>query len=145
MALCRRQLVAGIAFAVLVAAAAGSSALAGPATDYKLHCQGCHLPDGRGMADRVPSMKGEIARFFCVDGGRDYLIQVPGVAMSRLPDAEIAELMNWLVRTMDGDHLPTDFEPYTPDEVAQLRKQRETDVRNRRAELMARIRRNCSD
>ena len=54
--------------------------------DYILHCQGCHLPDGSGVQDSVPSMNGYVGNFLKVNGGREYLIRVPGSAYSDLSD-----------------------------------------------------------
>ena len=87
--------------------------------DYALHCQGCHLPDGRGMAGKVPDMRGQLGPFAALPGGREYLVRVPGVSTSRLSDADVARLMNWLVRRMG--RLPAGFEDYTAEEVARLR------------------------
>ena len=89
--------------------------------DYALHCQGCHLPDGRGMAGKVPALRQEIGRFLEVPGGRAYLVQVPGVATARLDDEGTARLLNWLVARM-GPPLTCRAEPYTGREVAALRR-----------------------
>lgn len=87
--------------------------------DYALHCQGCHLPDGRGMAGKVPDMRGQLGHFAALPGGREYLVRVPGVSTARLGDADVARLMNWLVRRMGP--VPAGFEDYTTEEVARLR------------------------
>jgi hypothetical protein len=56
--------------------------------------------------------------FLKVPGGREYLVQVPGVATAALSDAEIAEVLNWLLFTFNQPELPKDFKPYTATEVA---------------------------
>lgn len=91
-----------------------------PRMNFILHCQGCHLPDGSGMAGKVPAMRGHLARFLQVPGGREYIVQVPGVSTSKLTDGDIAALMNWLVSEM-GPGVPADFHPYTTAEVTALR------------------------
>lgn len=91
-----------------------------PRVNYMLHCQGCHLPDGSGLPGRVPTMRGHLARFLTVPGGREYIVQVPGVSTSKLSDNDTAALMNWLVREM-GPAVPGDFHPYTTAEVTALR------------------------
>jgi hypothetical protein len=91
-----------------------------PRINYMLHCQGCHLPDGSGLPHRVPTMRGQLARFLAVPGGREYIVQVPGVSTSKLSDGDTAALMNWLVREM-GPAVPADFRPYTAAEVTALR------------------------
>ncbi|HKY80676.1 MAG TPA: cytochrome C [Sphingobium sp.] len=106
-----------------------------PRVNYMTECQGCHLPDGSGMAGKVPSMKGEIARFLEVEGGRRFIIQVPGAANSKLSDADLADVMNWIVTTM-GRPEPGRFQPYTADEVAAYRSVRMTDVARTRAQLV---------
>ncbi len=129
-----------VLLAVAALCAARPAPAAGdPALDYVLNCQGCHLPDGRGMAGRVPSFRGQLARFLSVPGGRAFLIQVPGVARANLSDARIAALMNWLLPRFDREHLPTDFRPYTTAEVARLRAAPEVHVAARRARLIAAI------
>ncbi len=106
-------------------------------TNYLLNCMGCHLMDGSGTRDKVPSLKGEVARFLHVDGGRAFLIQVPGTAQSRLNDAETADVLNYILRAFDPGHLPDSFIPYTAEEVAQHRGIQLVDATTRRAELAA--------
>ena len=46
--------------------------------DYMLNCQGCHLPDGQGFPARnVPPLNNHLGKFLHVDGGREFLVQVP--------------------------------------------------------------------
>jgi hypothetical protein len=89
--------------------------------NWTLNCQGCHRPDGTGSAGTAPSLAGTVARFLSVPGGREYLGRVPGVATSPLPDADLAEVMNWMLWRFDREHVPTDFRPFTAAEIAQLR------------------------
>ncbi|ABP64681.1 hypothetical protein Saro_3822 (plasmid) [Novosphingobium aromaticivorans DSM 12444] len=88
--------------------------------DYALHCQGCHLADGRGMAGKVPDLRMSLGRFLEVPGGRAYLVQVPGVATSRLDDEGTARLLNWLIARM-GPPATCRPAPYTTAEVTMLR------------------------
>ena len=53
-------------------------------THYMLNCQGCHLPDGTGYGNKVPDMKNQLGRFLTVNGGREFLVQVPGSATAPL-------------------------------------------------------------
>lgn len=89
---------------------------------YVLNCQGCHRPDGTGSEKTSPPLAGLVGTFTRVDGGREYLVQVPGVATSPISDADLAELLNWMLWRFDGDHVPTDFQPYAAAEVGLLRK-----------------------
>lgn len=106
--------------------------------NYMTECQGCHLPDGSGQKGSVPSMKGELHRFLAVEGGREFLVQVPGSANSKLSDADLAALLNWLLPKMGG--ITADgFKPYTAEEVALYRAQRLVDVTGTRAALVAKF------
>jgi mono/diheme cytochrome c family protein len=86
--------------------------------NWMLHCQGCHLSNGAGTAAGAPSMVGEVARFLEVEGGREYLTRVPGVANAGIPDDQLAELLNWTLSTFDRADLPEGFEPFSEEEIA---------------------------
>ncbi|MEP6886214.1 MAG: c-type cytochrome [Gammaproteobacteria bacterium] len=88
---------------------------------WTLNCQGCHRPDGTGSDQTAPSLAGTVARFLSVPGGREYLSRVPGVAASALSNADLAEVMNWMLWRFDRIHIPADFQPYTAAEIGQLR------------------------
>ena len=47
--------------------------------------------------------------------------RVPGVATSPLGDADLAELMNWILWRFDREHLPANFQPFTAAEMGRLR------------------------
>ena len=93
-----------------------------PRTMWMLNCQGCHRADGSGTGIAVPTLPGIVARFLSVPGGREYLIRVPGVANSPLTDASLAELINWMLEEFDPANVPSDFTPYTGEELASFRK-----------------------
>jgi hypothetical protein len=67
-------------------------------------------------------MAGTVARFLQSPGGREYLSRVPGVATAALGNRDLAELLNWTLWRFDAGHMPTNFKPYTADEVGRLRK-----------------------
>ena len=91
-------------------------------TLWMLNCQGCHRADGGGTGSAVPAMPGVVGRFLRVPGGREYLIRVPGVAASPLPDDSLAVLVNWMLEKFDRENIPEDFTPYTSEEVSSFRK-----------------------
>jgi len=91
-------------------------------TMWMLNCQGCHRADGAWTGNAVPAMPGIVARFLSVPGGREYLIRVPGVASSPLPDDSLAVLVNWMLEKFDPENIPADFAPYSQEEVSSLRK-----------------------
>jgi hypothetical protein len=89
--------------------------------NWTLNCQGCHRLDGSGDPVTAPSIAGTVAKFLWVPGGREYLIRVPGVATSPLSDADLAEVMNWMLWRFDKEHVPAHFQPFTAAELAPLR------------------------
>jgi cytochrome c553 len=110
-----------------IAAAAPAEAVPGVADarrawqHWTLNCQGCHRPDGTGSEGTAPNLAGTVARFLKVPGGREYLGRVPGVATSPLSNADLAEVMNWMLWRFDPRHIPADFRPFTADDIGQLR------------------------
>lgn len=97
--------------------------------DYVLQCAGCHRVDGRGSTPHgIPDFRNSVGAFTHVPAGREYLIRVPGAAYSQLSNAELANVLNWLLRTFSPAQLPADFSPYTESEVAAARPRRYDDV-----------------
>lgn len=115
----------------------GAAHSATPQVNYMMACQGCHLADGSGTPGKVPALKGKIAKFLHVDGGRAFLVQVPGTSQSALSNAETADVLNWILTTMDPEHLPQPFIPFTEEEVTELRKHRPSDISRVRDQLVA--------
>ncbi len=109
-----------------------------PQTNYILRCMGCHLVDGSATPDHIPALRG-VDRFLSVEGGREYLIRVPGVSLSILGDQELADLMNWVLLRFGTSGLGADLTPYTPAEVAEYRKLPFTGVNSVRLALIATI------
>jgi mono/diheme cytochrome c family protein len=108
-------------------------------SNYMLNCQGCHQADGSGLPGSVPTMRGFVAEFLAVPGGREFLVQVPGSANSPLSDAELAELLNWILLTMSRAELGDNFDYYTTGEVSRAREVVLGDVAKTRAELVAKM------
>jgi len=124
---------------VLLVVASGTAAAYAPNVEYALNCQGCHRADGGGTPNSVPPLAGSVARFLGVPGGREYLVQVPGVAQAPLDDATLAAVMNWMLARFDQAHLPADFVPYDAAEIGRLRGKPLTDVEAVRRRLLAAI------
>jgi mono/diheme cytochrome c family protein len=107
---------------------------------WTLNCQGCHRQDGSGSPETTPPLAGSIARFTTVEGGREYLGRVPGVATAPLSDGDLAELLNWTLWRVDRAHLAADFRPYTAAELAELRRRPlRTEAAMVRSQLMRRL------
>lgn len=109
-----------------------------PRINYMINCQGCHLADGSGQSGSVPSMKGELHKFLTVPGGREFLVQVPGSANAPLNNAELADLLNWMLSSMSDDDAKP-FVPYTEAEVKKLRAKVLLDVMNTREALVSKF------
>jgi hypothetical protein len=126
-------------FAALLATACAGTALParafGPATNYAIHCQGCHLEDGRGMPGKVPALGGALARLAATPEGRAYLARVPGVANAPLEDAELAVLLEWTLRRFAGAEA-RGAAPFTAAEIGALRAAPLADVAGARARLL---------
>jgi mono/diheme cytochrome c family protein len=112
------------------------SASAESATNlYLLNCWGCHGSRGEGIKDTAPALIA-LGDFLKVPGGRSYIVEVPGVAMSSLNDAQIALVMNWALENLSKSPLPNDFSPYTADEVHRYRIVRLADLSKTRRALI---------
>jgi cytochrome c553 len=94
-----------------------------PAQMYARNCQGCHGELGTSVKE-IPTLAGRVGYFARLADGRRYLVQVPNVALNPGSDADIAELLNWVLETYSREQLPADFQPYTAAEVGGLRKAR---------------------
>ncbi len=130
-----------VALAVLAGLASAASAQAAVQTLARLnfiqHCSGCHGRDGSGAPSKgVPSMRGALGDFLMLKGGREFIVQVPGVMNSPLGDSDIATLMNWLLPLVSAPTMPRDFVPYNADEIARLRQSRPHDVPAARRKLL---------
>jgi hypothetical protein len=106
-----------------------------PGELYMLNCWGCHRPNGEGIPGTAPPLKGAVD-FLRVPGGREYLISVPGVALSSLSNEQAAAVMNWILKSFSKDRVPADFKPYSADEIAKARTTHLLDIKKARAELM---------
>jgi hypothetical protein len=106
-----------------------------PGELYMLNCWGCHRPNGEGIPGTAPPLKGAVD-FLRVPGGREYLISVPGVALSPLSNQQAAEVMNWILKSFSKDRVPADFKPYTAGEIAKARTTHLLDIKKARAELV---------
>jgi mono/diheme cytochrome c family protein len=111
------------AFAAPDAEATYASSAARAQFNWVMHCQGCHGAEAQGTPGSVPRLAGNVGRFLQIAAGRAYLGRVPGVAFVELSDAELAELLNWVVQHFDAEHLPKAFTPYSGDEIRTLRRE----------------------
>lgn len=133
----------GAVFGMIVAAVAwpAGAAAGEPSAEanYMIHCMGCHLADGSGSPPEVPDVRDEMGRMLVVEGGREYLVQVPGAAQAPISDKALAAVVNYMLETFSRETLAEDFRPLTPDEVAAWRRFWMPDVAAVREELLARL------
>ena len=103
---------------------------------YVLHCAGCHGLAGDGQpAHYVPGLQ-VLGRFLRLEGGRAFIVSVPGVMASGLDDRGVAEVMNWVLATLSREPLPAAHRPYTAAEVRHARAQPLVDVAAHRQQLL---------
>ena len=106
---------------------------------YQMFCQGCHTPDGSGV-NAVPPLKGMMGVFLRSQRGREFMVQVPGSATSKLDDTQLAEVLNWCIENFSASSLINgDYLPYTAEEVGRLRQSPLQEIDNTRAEVLAEI------
>lgn len=115
-----------------------------PRINYMLQCMGCHTPDGSGEPGRVPSIKETLVPFAGSPAGRRFLVQVPGAAQSTLSDAELAELLNWMIGNLGrppaaGSGTGAGVTPFTAKEVASYRRTPLVAVQATRATLIRQL------
>lgn len=128
-----RGRLAAAACAALIASAAQALE---PRTNWQLQCMGCHHPDGAGEPDRVPSLRETLVPFAAIEDGRRFMIRVPGVAQSMLTDAEVADLLNWMVHNLSAAPVPRDYRSFTTAEVAAARREPLAAVKAERERLL---------
>ena len=108
------------------------------AQNYLLFCGGCHGDGGLGVPHKVPALAGKIGRFLHVEGGREFLIRVPGVANSQLSPAGTAAVMNLCLEKFATPDERAGIPPYTPAEIAAVRRQPMIEVERVRHALLTR-------
>jgi mono/diheme cytochrome c family protein len=107
---------------------------------YRLHCQGCHQPNGQGIRGVFPPLAGHVPEILAARGGRVWVVQmmlyglsgeitVRGVRYNgvmpgfrHLSDADLAALLNFQA-TQWGNRFPAGQGPFT---AAEIRAQRAT-------------------
>lgn len=92
-------------------------------SDFVEQCAGCHGVRGSSVPAHLPQLKDRVGWFMCTPDSRAYLLRLPNVAHSRLTDnAQLADLMNYVIFVLGGQSAPAGTKPFTADEVARERK-----------------------
>jgi hypothetical protein len=125
--------VLGLLLCSFGADAAGKSASA----NFILRCSGCHGLRGDGAPEvGIPQFRNFVGAFAGDPAGRTYVVRVPGVSNSGLNDAEIADVINYVMKTWGGTSLPSSFVPFTEQEVVTRRALPVADVVSLRREVV---------
>lgn len=125
--------------ALLILRGAATASAFEPSINYQLHCQGCHLADGRATPGLVPAIDPTLGRMMRVPEGRAYLVRLPNVAAAQIDAADTAALLNWLLAQFAARELPGDFRAITADEVLAGRAAPLVDVAGTRADVLRRV------
>ena len=140
-------------FPLLAAAPARAQA---PPT-FQQRCAVCHQATGSGVPGIYPPLKDTIGTYVRVPLGRAFLIDLLLFGMdgaiksdgavyegfmppaADLSNSDLAEAINYVLRTLNAGTLPRNFEPFTPIEFKTARANRLTanDVFHEREKLLA--------
>lgn len=122
-------------FVLIALFSLGSSAFAAsPRINYLLYCTGCHGVDGAGKPPNVPTLRDELGLMISVPEMRSYLVRIPGASQAPVSDADLTDVINWLLHEFNSDTLPANFQEYTVDEVSNARRDILADPLKYRAE-----------
>ena len=108
---------------------------ASPRINYLLYCSGCHRPLGEGNPPNVPTLHNELGLMMSVQEMRGYLARVPGSAHAPITDAELTDVLNWMLEQFNAETLPEDFKKLTVEEVTKAREESLADPNQYRADF----------
>jgi len=91
-------------------------------TNYLIGCAGCHGIQGIAESKVVPQLRDKVGHFLCSEAGRAYVVQLPNTAFADVTDAELADMMNFVMFGLGGES-SRGGRPYTAEEVGRLRRQ----------------------
>ena len=120
---------------LLFALVAHSVFAASPRINYLLYCSGCHRPLGEGNPPNVPTLHNELGLMMSVQEMRGYLARVPGSAHAPITDAELTDVLNWMLEQFNAETLPEDFKKLTVEEVTKAREESLADPNQYRADF----------
>jgi cytochrome c553 len=125
-----------LAFAA--SARAGKAPCYGPRAqmNFLIECAACHQPDGSGSPGTIPSLHDYLGTFAQDPRARFFPSSVSAAANSTLSNAALADVLNWIICTMDAGQIRDGFRPYTADEVGRFRKSPLVDAMSRRDQLL---------
>lgn len=144
------------AIAVLLLVALSRTAGASGSSLFSANCATCHQLSGEGVPGVYPPVKESVGSYVRVPAGRAYLAHVVSFGMTgvissqgktysgfmqpwpQLSDADVADVLNYILLDLNGALLPKGFASFTPEEVKALRAKHLTlaEVRTEREALM---------
>ena len=125
--------------AALLLVATSSVAGASGSSVFGTNCSPCHQPGGQGVPGSYPPLKDTIGAYVRVPEGRVYLAHVVAFGMmgaissqgqtyngfmqpwTQLSDADVADVLNHILVSLNAALLPKGFVPFTADVVHTLR------------------------
>jgi mono/diheme cytochrome c family protein len=112
---------------------------------YLERCAGCHGGDGLGHTSLIPDLKGRAGYFLCSAESRDYMSRLPNIVFSRITDAEMAALLNYVTFDLGAKSAPAGARPFSAGELAAARREPLTipDLEAYRAQVIDRLIARC--
>src|SRR5271166_4853433 len=122
-------------FALTLAVATPALASSAGQKLFASNCAVCHQVDGRGIAAFYPPLAESIGAYVALPQGRAYLVHVVSFGMMgpvavhgqsydglmqpwpQLSDADLAEVLNYVLASFNGDLLPRGFVPVSAAEA----------------------------
>lgn len=90
-------------------------------TQFVLRCGGCHGPNGVSPPKFVPMLRDTVGWFLCTPTARDYVIRLPNVSRAQLSDADLADVLNYVLFDLGGTSAPPEAEAFNAAEVSAAR------------------------
>jgi mono/diheme cytochrome c family protein len=107
--------------------------------NYLMNCAACHQVNGKGSPGQVPDLREYLGLFAQHEASRSFLARVPGASGAPITDQELADVLNWILYTMNAEQLTPEFVPYTAGEVGEYRKDPVVEIEKVRHELIERV------
>lgn len=129
-------------FLVIVGGACQAVFAEDGAAIFSSNCVACHQAGGVGAPGLAPSLAGTLGSRIAGKDGREYLAQIlitgfNGPIKSRgqdfngfmpsfaqLPDADLAAVLNHVLKEFNGQDLPAEYKPLTPEEFTIARQKK---------------------
>ncbi len=107
--------------------------------NYLLHCASCHQINGKGSPGNAPDLGEYPGRFAQHPDARPFLARVPGSSSAPISDQALADVLNWILYTMNKEQLRADFKAYTAAEVGRYRRSPVVEIEKTRRALIEKV------